>query len=190
MKEITRRHPLVSYVYQPTGPLGRLARLVLTVVYALVLLSIVDSRGSARFRNPHILTEPAMWLLDAVMFITFILLVGALTGPTARRRAQIAAVIGSVLAVAFAAALGIVIDGAGWGFPLADVVWWFDVVMLVEGGVALVLAVVLRFPGCEIGVWRELLARARGGTARPEEGLACIVGLHLLDTWEARRNAA
>ena len=189
MNEIARRHPVVSYVNQPTGPIGRSARLVLALVYALVLLSIVDSRGSARFRNPHILTEPLAWLLDAVMLITFILLVGALAGPIGRRRWQIAAGIGAVLAVASAAALGIVINGPGWGFPLADLVWWFDVVMLAEGGVALVLAVALRFPGCEIGVWRELLARARG-TARPEEGLACIVGLHLLDTWEARRSAA
>jgi len=38
-------------------------------------------------------------------------------------------------------------------------------------------------------VWPELLARARGRSARSEQGLACIVGLHLIDAWEARRLA-
>jgi hypothetical protein len=45
-----------------TGPIGRLARLVLAGAFLLTLLAIVDSRGSARFRNAHILTEPSAWL--------------------------------------------------------------------------------------------------------------------------------
>jgi len=62
--------------------------------------------------------------------------------------------------------------------------------MLVEGLAASALAVVLGTPGCEIGVWNELRTRARCGSFRPEDGLACIVGLHLLDGWEERRRLA
>jgi hypothetical protein len=76
-----------------------------------------------------------------------------------------------------------------WGFPLADLVWAFDVLMLSETIVALLLAVALGTPGCEIGVWPELIARTRGGRAAPAAGLACIVGLHFVDASEARRRA-
>jgi len=55
-----------------TGPVGRLARLSLAAVYAASLLSIVDRRGSAHFRNPHILTEPLAWLLHLVMLTPFL----------------------------------------------------------------------------------------------------------------------
>lgn len=174
-----------------TGPIGRLARTALAVAYAAAFLSIVDRRGSAHFRNPHILSEPYPWFLHLLMFTTFVLLVGALaaavSGPTSKRRWQVSAVVASIAVVAAAGTIGEVTQGSVWGVPLADVVWWFDVLMLTEGFVAAVLATVLGTPGCEIGVWPELVARARGGSATSERGLACIVGLHLIDAWEARR---
>lgn len=176
-------------VVHRTGPIGRLARLVLAVVYLAVLLSIVDARLSARFRNPHILTEPSAWLLHAVMFVTFLILVGALAGPRARRRWQVAASGLLVSAGVVAAFIGVATRGAAWGFPLADLVWWFDVVMLIQGLAASILAAILGTAGCEVGVWPELLARARGRRSLPEDGLACVVGLHLLDAWEARRRS-
>jgi hypothetical protein len=175
-------------VAQRTGPIGRVARLALATAYAVTLGSIVDPRLSARFRNPHILTEPGAWILHVVMFITFILLVGALAGAATKRTWQVAALGLSALTVALAALVGILTHGSAWGFPLADIVWWFDVVMLVEGFIATIVATALRTPACEIGVWRELAARARGGSSPPEHGLDCIVGLHLLDAWEARRS--
>jgi hypothetical protein len=173
-----------------TGPVGRLARLGFAAVYAAAFLSIVDWRGSARFRNPHILSEPTAWFLHLLMLISFLILVGALAttfaGPFAKRRFQVGAFVASVAAIAVAALIGLGTQGAAWGFPLADLVWWFDVLMLSEGLVALLLAVALGTPGCEIGVWSELLARARGGESETHVGLACVVGLHLLDAWEAR----
>jgi hypothetical protein len=173
-----------------TGPIGRLARAGLAAAYAATLLSIVDWRGSARFRNPHILSEPSAWFLHLLMFTTFLILVGALAttlaGPTAKRRFQVGAFAAGLTAVAVAALIGLGTQGAAWGFPLADLVWWFDVLMLSEGLVATLLAIILGTPGCEIGVWPDLLARARGGDSETHVGLACIVGLHLLDTWEAR----
>lgn len=173
-----------------TGPIGRLARAGLAAAYAATLLSIVDWRGSARFRNPHILSEPTAWLLHLLMFTSFLILVGALAttlaGPAAKRRFQVGAFAASVTAVAVAALIGLGTRGAAWGFPLADLVWWFDVLMLCEGLVATLLAIILGTPGCEISVWPDLLARARGGDSETHIGLACIVGLHLLDAWEAR----
>jgi hypothetical protein len=172
-----------------TGPIGRVARVVLAAAYAAVLLSIVDSRGSARFQNPHILSEPSAWLLHALMFITFLILVGTLVRPAARRRVQVGAFAVSVVVVAIAALIGLLTRGAAWGFPLADLVWLFDVVMLAEGLAATLLAIFLGTPGCEIGVWSELLARARGRDFETQVGLSCVVGLHWLDAWEARRRA-
>ena len=176
-----------------TGPVGRLARLTLAAVYAASLLSIVDRRGSAHFRNPHILSEPLPWLLHLVMLTSFLLLIGALAsavaGTGARRRWELWAFVACVLTVALAGVIGLVTQGSAWGFPLADLVWWFDVLMLIEGLVATLLAIALGTPGCEIGVWPELLMRDRRGTAKSEEGLACVVGLHLIDQWEARRGA-
>lgn len=177
-----------------TGPVGRLARLGFAAAYGATFLSIVDWRGSARFRNPHILSEPTAWFLHLLMFISFLILVGALAttwaGPAAKRRFQVGAFVASATAVAVAALIGLATRGTTWGFPLADLVWWFDVLMLSEGLVALLLAIILGTPGCEIGVWSELLARARGGEPETNVGLACVVGLHVLDAWEARSRVA
>jgi len=174
-----------------TGPLGRLARLVLAGAFALTFVSIVGTRGSAQFRDPHILGEPNAWFLHLVMFAVFLVLVGALAesigGVRARRPWQLGAVIALLAALAIAALIGAATRGVVWGYPLADLVWWFDVLVIVEQLVALLLAIALGTPGCEVGVWSELFARLRGETPRSEGGLACIIGLHALDDWEARR---
>lgn len=177
-----------------TGPIGRVARLGLAGAFAAPLASIVGPRGPAQFRNPHILGEPVAWFIHTAMLVTFIILVGALAaalgGRNARRRWQLGAVIALVAAVGSAAVIGKTTQGAIWGFPLADLVWWFDVLNLIQLFVAEILAIALGTPGCEIGVWSELLARAGRGTARSEDVLACVFGLHLLDGWEARRRTA
>ena len=181
------RRPVVAASHR-TGPLGRLARLILAIVFAVTLWSIVGPDGSARFRNAHILTEPSAWLLHALMAVIYILLIGALAhalwGVRSVQRAQLiaAAVLGGSLGIA--GLIGQFVYGAAWGFPLADLVWWFDVAMLAEQVVALILAIVLGTPGCEIGVWAELIARRRGTRSSTVDGLGCIVGLHLLDQWE------
>jgi hypothetical protein len=177
-----------------TGPLGRLARLGWAAATAMILASIVDGRGPARFRNPHVLTEPSAWLLHAVMLVAFVLLVGAIAsalgGRQVARRAQVGTLVAVAGTVALAGAVGHLAYGAVWGFPLADLVWSFDVLVLAQQVVALVLAIALGTPGCEIGVWPELIARRRGERSSPSAGLACIVGLHLVDAWEARHRAS
>jgi hypothetical protein len=174
-----------------TGPIGRLARAAWAVAVALTLGSIVDSRGPTRFRNPHILTEPSAWLLHLLVLTAFVVLVGAvgeaLGGRGTARRAQGVALAVIAAAVGLAALIGQLAGGSAWGFPLADAVWIFDVLMLVEELAAFVLAISLGTPGCEIGVWPELIARARGTRWARTDGLSCVVGLQLIDRWEGNR---
>ena len=188
---VTTTRPRTLAARFRTGPIGRLVRLGWAAAAALALVSIVDARGSARFRNPHVLTEPSAWFLHALMLVVFFLLVGAIASALAdgrmARRIQVASVAAVTGIAALAGGLGHLAHGSAWGFPLADLVWWFDVVVLAQEVVALVLATVLGTPGCEIGVWPELIARARGERSVPSSGLACVVGLHLVDEWEARR---
>lgn len=177
-----------------TGPVGRLARLALAGAFAYPLFTFLGPGWSARFRNPHILSEASAWLIHLLMLLTFVILVGALAaalfGPRARIRWQVGASVAALVVVLVAGAVGLVLHSSFWGFPLADAVWWFDVVMLVEQIAALLLAVMLGMPGCEVGVWPYLITRVRGGDTTTETGLACVVGLHLLDRWEANRATA
>jgi hypothetical protein len=177
-----------------TGPIGRLARFGLAALFAYPLFSVVGPGGSSRFRNPHILSEPSAWLLHILMLVTFVILVGALAaalmGQRARKPSQVSAVVAATASVALAGGIGLIGFGSFWGFPLADLVWWFDVLMLSEQVAATLLAIALGTPGCEIGVWPALIARARRDAPSTETGLACIVGLHLIDGWEARRTRA
>jgi len=174
-----------------TGLLGRLVRLGLASAAALTLASIIDSHGSARFRSPHILTEPSAWFLHALMLIVFVLIVGAVSaavlGDRVARRVQVASIVAIAGTVVVAGALGYSRYQSVWGFPLADLVWYFDVFVLAAEFTTFILAAVLGTPGCEIGVWPELISHARQEKAGQTEGLACIVGLHMIDRWEAQR---
>ena len=191
MSEVSRSKTNIS---KRTGPIGRLARMILAVVYVVSLASISGPEPSARFRNPHILGEFLPWILHAVILLTFILIAGAIGfafgGSAARRRWQIGAIVVAVASAVVAEVATLAIHGTGWGFPLADLVWWFDATMLTLGLIANLMAVGIGLPGCEIGVWPWFISRLRGTAALPEEGLACVVGLHYLDAWEARRLAS
>jgi hypothetical protein len=175
-----------------TGPVGRLARLVMALVIALwPLYGIADQGGPSSFRDPSNLTEPITWVLHVAMLAVFVLLVGQLAGATvglaAARRWQLASLVGLAVALAAAAVTARIASGAIWASPLFEVVWTFDAVMLVETIVALLLAIALGTPGCEVGVWPELIARFRGPDAAVPTKPICILGLHYLDEWEARR---
>lgn len=124
------------------------------------------------------------------MFTVFVLLTGQLAaatvGPAAVRRWQMRALIGLAVILAAGAATARIASGAVWASPLSDLVWGIDAVMLVETIVALVLAIALGTPGCEVGVWPELIGRLRGVDAPASTRPICILGLHFIDEWEAR----
>jgi hypothetical protein len=178
---------------QPTGPIGRLARLILAGVFAASLVSIVDQGGVVGFRDRSVATEVTVWILTAAMVAVFATLVGAIASAAGRPspwpwRLGVVGLFG--VAGVGAAIVGQATSGGVWGYPLSDLVWWFDAVMLVQTIVATLIAVVIGMPGCEVGVWPALMARARGGSSAPVAGPACVIGLHLLDEWEAGRRQA
>jgi hypothetical protein len=176
-----------------TGPIGRTARLVLAAVLSASLLSLLDQGGVVGFRNPSVPTEFSVWLLTAFMVAGLATLVGAIASADQRRSPwpwRLGTLALLATAAVAAAAIGQLTAGNVWGFPLADLVWWFDVVMLVQTVVALLIAIGIGTPGCEVGVWPALVARMRGGGWAPVAGPACVIGLHFVDTWEARRHSA
>jgi hypothetical protein len=173
-------------VPRKTGPIGRSVRLVLLVAVAATLVSIVDASGSARFRNPHILTEPSAWLLHVLMLVVFVALTGTLAPALAPThvawRVQLVALLALVVVVAAAATVGQLAYAAWWGFPLADLVWCFDVLMLLLELATTAVAIILGTPGCELSVLLKLLPHAPARVASSR----CVIGLHALDAWEAR----
>lgn len=176
--------------FQPTGPIGRLARLILAGLFAVALVSFLDQGGVVGFRDPSVATEFTVWILTAAMVAVFATLVGAIASAAGRPspwpwRLGVIALFG--VAGVGAAIVGQATSGGVWGYPLSDLVWWFDAVMFVQTIIATLIAVVIGMPGCEVGVWPALVARARGGNSAPVAGPACVIGLHLLDEWEAGR---
>jgi hypothetical protein len=184
----------ISLPVARTGPVGRLARLVIALLAALSLYSIADQGGPASFRDPSNLTEPITWVLHGAMLVVFVLLVGQLAGatvgPSYTRRWQLGALIGLAVGLAAAAVTARIASGAVWASPLSDLVWGFDAAMLVETIVALLLSIALGTPGCEVGVWPELITRLRGRDAVAPTRPICVLGLHFVDEWEARRARA
>jgi hypothetical protein len=176
-----------------TGPVGRLARVGLAVFLTLSLISIVDEGGASGFREIDVGSEPGLWILGALTPTLFVLLVGELArgwkGTSAVRRARLGALLTLAAAVALGAAITLVSSGEAWGFPLADLVWGFFVLMLVQVIVALLLAVIIGTPGCELGVWPELIWGVRGAGSGNFPWLACIIGIHFVDRWEAAQRS-
>lgn len=184
-------HPPTSETAQRTGPYGRLARLLLAATAGLALASIVDQGGLAAFHGQSLRNEPGLALIAPVMAVVLVSLVGGvateLADDRSARRWRVATLGVLATAVAVAALIGAATGAGAWSSPLIDLVWTLDSLMLTETLIAALLAVVLGTPGCEVGVWPELVARARGRRSPPVTGIACVVGLHALDRWEARR---
>ena len=127
------------------------------------------------------------------MLALFVNLVAVLAtvmgGIGAASRSRALAFILLVVAVGVAAVTSQAAHGTVWESPLSDLVWWFDALMLVETILALLLAIAVGLPGCELGVWPVLIARLRGERP-PLRPIGCVVGLHLIDEWEAHRRPA
>ena len=174
-----------------TGPVGRAVRLLLALGLTAALGTLVDQGGPASVRDPETLTDAPFVVLTLAMLVVYATLAAKMAavvrGEAAAERARGLTLAVLAAAAAVAALVGEVRAGAVWGSPLSDLVWTLDIVMLVQTVVALLVAVLLGTPGCEIGAWPELAARLRGRPAPPP---LCILGLHHLDDWERRRRCA
>jgi hypothetical protein len=176
---------------EATGPVGRFVRLLLAAGFAYGFATLVDQGGPASVRDPETFTSDVPFgVLTIAMVAVYAVLVSELAkiiaGEAVAKIARSVALGALGAAAAVAALVGEVRAGAVWGSPLSDLVWTLDVAMLGQTIVALLLAVGLGTRGCEIGVWGDIAARLRGNPASPP---ICIIGLHHLDEWEARRRA-
>ncbi len=173
--------PLADTTPARTGPIGRAVRLLLATVLAVFALDLIDA-GATDYDRTEVLRFPGFWLLTVATIDTFIRFL-----PLPRRLRWLAPAGLAAVAIT-AAAISVAATGSAWGPPLTRLVWSLHVALLVMASVSLIPAVALATPSCELTVWTDLRARARG--TRPPAVQPCVAGLHLLDAWEARRRGS
>jgi hypothetical protein len=176
---------------QRTGPVGRSVRLILAAAigtFAVLRLATFAHRGPSGYRDPAVLADTSFWILGAIVVVSIVDFAGRFAPGLERfssNARRISTVVGLLGAVVFAAGAGLALRGVVWGFPLADLLWWLDTAYLIQLAPAFGLAALLGTPGCEPGVWRDLLGHRGSGSHTP---LTCVIGLHALDAWEAERS--
>lgn len=166
----------VTQAKQPprTGPVGRLARLLLAVTLGWVVYDLWVDRT-------FIFDEADPGLLILTGFAVYAVyhtagLVG-LAWPAS---------VATTVTLVGSAVIAVASEGTVWASPLSQVVWGLDFGVVLVIAAALLVAVVVGTPGCEVGVFRDVVRRVRrepGATDVP----FCLVGLHWLDAWEARQ---
>jgi hypothetical protein len=171
------------------GPVGGVVRLLLAALLGSTVYDLwVDREFIFAATDPltdppiwvtHPLSDPSLWVLTALM-VWAIYEVASFVG----WRKRVLAALG-LLALA-AGAVALATAGTLWVAPVTWLVWGIDIAMAAVVAVTFIVAVVLRMPGCELGVLRRLARRLREDPdeARP---MFCVVGLHKLDAWESRR---
>ena len=173
--------PLAETTPARTGPIGRAVRLLLAAVLAVFALDLIDA-GVTDYDRTEVLRFPGFWLLTVATIDTVIRFL-----PLPRRLRWLAPAGLAVVAIT-AAAISVAATGSAWGPPLTRLVWSLHVALLVIASVSLIPVVALATPSCELTVWRDLRARARG--THPRAVQPCVAGLHLLDAWEAGRRGS
>ena len=78
-----------------------------------------------------------------------------------------------------AAVVNFIVSGSFWGLSLGILFW--GIVTWATGlfGISFIIAAIIKTPGCEAGAIRQLMGRDVGDT--------CSLGIHRLDSWEAKR---
>lgn len=158
-----------------TGPVGRLARLLLAAALGWVAYDVWSDRSFIVAQ-----AEPGVLVLTAFAAVGAYYIAG-LAG-LGKEVLVLIAVGGAVSAV-----LTAVLEGTLWAAPLSWYVVGLDLVVLVLIVAATIIAVILGTPGCEVGAFRDIARRLRREPGAPD-ALFCLVGLHRLDAWEARRS--
>jgi hypothetical protein len=164
------------------GPIGLAARAILgaTIIYWFVAL--LTKWNVFLDRDP--IESERYYTLFTVMALPLVcdLTFGRRWGPWP-----------TVAFVAGGAALGLighVASGEWWNPVLAGWVYAGDIVVFAALAVSFPVAVATQSPGCELGAIPWVIARRRGTTFEPP-AFRCVVGLDVLDRWEAawRRRA-
>jgi hypothetical protein len=171
------------------GPVGGVVRLLLAVLLGSTVYDLwvdrefIFGRPDPGTDSPGWVADPlsdlSLWVLTALM-VWAIYEVAGFVGWGKRVFTALGLLGLAAIVVALATA------GTVWAAPVTWLVWGVDVGMAAVVAVTFLVAVVLRLPGCELGVLRRLARRLRQD---PEEGrpMFCVIGLHKLDAWESRR---
>jgi hypothetical protein len=142
--------------------------------------------GIGRFSQTKTLANPWLWFIIGTGIYY-----GLYETPAGGfgRRWGLRTVVAFGVVVIGAGAATVVAEGELWAAPLTWVLFGLVVGFLGLTAIAELLSMVLGTPGCEFGALGELIRRLR---RVPEPGDAdpvwCILGLHQLDEWEARRS--
>ncbi len=160
-----------------TGPVGRVARLVLggsvgSVVYGLWVGRLAIFSPSEGLLNPGLLMVTGLVLYGVYT------VADDLFGWGWRSLAVL-----GLLAVA-AAVVTVGWAGTLWAGPFTWLVWGLNISVLTVIVITVLFAVILGTPGCEVGVLRGL-ARRLGGSVNDDKPMFCLVGLGALDRWES-----
>ena len=157
-----------------TGPIGRVARLLLAA-------GVIWSGYELWFDRDLILAE---WD-EGLLILTGLVVYGLRQIAVVFDRGPLAVALLAAGLMA-ASAWAILWEGSLWAPPLSWLVWGVDFGFLVVLSALLLVATVAGTPGCEIGVIGEVTRRLRRQTHQAE-AMFCLVGLHKLDDWEARK---
>jgi hypothetical protein len=167
----------------PTGPVSRLARVVLAGVVGAGVYGLLGT-GMANFSDPEILAQPGFWLITIIAVQNLYGIPQHLSGPAWGRRV----LVGFFAVAAAAAVVATVGAGTPWAAPLTWLLYLMELVVFTLVGLAFAISALLGRPGCELDALRELLVRVHGTVDLEDaEAAWCLVGLHRLDAWEERQ---
>jgi hypothetical protein len=169
-----------------TGSVSRTYRLLLAGLMTWFAFDWA-SAGISDFSQTKTLTNPWLWFLigTGIYYGLYQTAASGFGRPWGTRTVIVFGIVGITAGVA-----ALAVEGELWAAPLTWLLFGFVVGFLILTAIAELLSLALGTPGCEFGALGEFIRRLRGA-AEPDHGDAmwCIVGLHQLDAWEARRSA-
>jgi hypothetical protein len=171
------------------GPVGGVVRLLFATLLGSTVVDLWVDREFV-FGGPDPVTVAPGWVADPLSDVSSWLLTALMVWAIY----EVAGFVGwakvvfaglGLLGLA-AVVVALVTAGTVWAAPVTWLVWGIDVGMAAVVAVTFLGAVVLRVPGCELGVLRRLARRLHRD---PEEArpMFCVIGLHKLDAWESRQ---
>jgi len=171
------------------GPVGGLVRLLLAALLGSTVYDLWVDREFI-FGRPDPVPAAPVWVADPLSDVSLWVLTALMVWAIY----EVAGFVGwakgvfAGLALLGLAAVVVALATAGivWAAPVTWLVWAVDIGMAAIVAGTFLGAVVLRVPGCELGVLRRLARRLHRD---PEEArpMFCVIGLHKLDAWESRQ---
>ncbi len=165
-----------------TGPFGILARLSWLAITLFGLYQII-------FDWPSRIADTEIFADTGIFFVTgfTVLLFSEVVNITFRRSWGYRPLQVLIALAVVALVVDLIAYGEVWEAPLGWLVWAADLFVFAFLAVSFVVGIALRHRGCELGALSALAARIRGQPAHDTS--PCMMGIHQIDEWEARRRA-